>query len=74
MNRIVIKVEPSFYRKLLDVKLVIPGNTQNEQVFANGAFSGGKYKGVTIVEDVYMEDANPNFIGSVTMIGAIASP
>lgn len=74
LSRIIIKVDPVVYQRLLKVRLIIPGNTVNEEAFTNGAFPQGKYKGVTIVEDVYMEDANPQFVGSISMIGSIASP
>ena len=74
LARIVIKLDPVAYQKLLKVRLIIPGNTQNEQAFLEGKFNMGKYKGVIVVEDVYMEDAESTFVGSITMIGAIASP
>lgn len=74
MNKIVIKVAPKVYRRLLDVKLVIPGTIDNETTWNTGSFQSGKFKGVAIVEDAYLEDANEALLATVTMIGAIAAP
>ena len=75
LSQMVIKLDPVVYQKLLKVKLIISGApSSNELDFTEGIFTKGKYKGVTIVEDVYMEDAEPTFIGSVIKIGAIGSP
>lgn len=74
-NRLIIKVMPQLYQRLLEVKLVIPGAPMNnEGDFTSGQFLLGKYKGVQIIEDVYFDDTHSGFMGSVQMIGAIASP
>lgn len=74
-SKLIIKVMPQIYQRLLEVKLLIPGAPMNnEGDFTSGKFLLGKYKGIQIIEDVYFDDAQEGFLGSIQMIGAIASP
>lgn len=74
-NQIILKLRPDAYMKLLRVKLIIPGApSTNEDDFTTGAFNRGFYKGIQIIEDVYFEDVADDFLGSLFMVGAIASP
>lgn len=75
IDQIYLKVTPYLYQRLFNIKLIIPEtSSNNKRDFTNNSFNFGKYRGITLIEDIYLNDVNPDLQLVLSMIGAIASP
>ena len=75
VSKLVLRLSPTLYLRLLQNKLIIPnGTNENLQSFAQGSFLTSLYKGVMLVEDQYLTDVDDAMLGVIHLNGAIASP